>query len=150
MTRRKLDEFICVEVEKAHLDAKPLSFILVDIDFFKKVNDTYGHQVGDYVLKTTAGLLDYHIKKSDMIGRYGGEEFLIICPDTDKESATVLAEKLRKTVLEHTFDIVGQKSISLGVAQLAAHECGDEILRRADNALYEAKNGGRNRVITAD
>jgi diguanylate cyclase (GGDEF)-like protein/PAS domain S-box-containing protein len=149
MTRRKLDEIVCIETERAVRSQKPLSFILVDIDHFKKVNDTYGHQAGDYVLKATADLLTKNIRKSDMLGRYGGEEFLIVCPDTNGESAMILAQKLRKTVFEYDFGTVGQKSISLGVAELAMHECPDELIKRADSALYEAKNGGRNQAVLA-
>jgi len=150
MTRRKLEETMDAETQKAKNDQKPLSFIIVDIDHFKSVNDTYGHQVGDYVLKATAALLDYNIKKSDLIGRFGGEEFLIICPDTDKKSALILAEKLRKIVFEHDFDIVGQKSISLGIAELCDGEHGENLLKRADDALYSAKNSGRNKAVVAD
>ncbi len=149
MTRRKLDETVCIETERAVRSQKPLSFILVDIDHFKQVNDTHGHQVGDYVLKTTADLIAKNIRKSDMLGRYGGEEFLIVCPDTNGESAMILAEKLRKTIFEYDFETVGQKSISLGVAELATHECADELIKRADGALYEAKNTGRNQAVSA-
>jgi diguanylate cyclase (GGDEF)-like protein/PAS domain S-box-containing protein len=149
MTRRKLDETICVETERAIRAKEPLSFILIDIDHFKSVNDTYGHQVGDYVLKTTADLIMKHIRKCDMLGRYGGEEFLVVCPNTDGKSAFVLAEKLREAVFEFCFEAVGQKTISLGVAEFTHQESANELIKRADTALYKAKNSGRNQSVLA-
>jgi diguanylate cyclase (GGDEF)-like protein len=120
--------------------------LLLDVDHFKSVNDRYGHQMGDQVLTGIARLLSEHTREVDVVGRWGGEEFLIICTET-LEPALQLAEKLRRAVQSHVFALVGQKSASIGVAMFRAGEAVSDTLARADRALYSAKESGRNRVV---
>lgn len=144
--RMKLELLLTAEVLRSRRYNRPLSVILIDVDKFKSVNDTYGHLAGDTVLKDIARLLKENIRESDYVGRWGGEEFLVINPETSAHGASSLAEKLRKNIEEHKFQIVGAKTISLGVATLQGEEWEEDMLKRADQALYRAKNGGRNRV----
>lgn len=144
--RRKLDELLAHESEKAKRYERPLSLLMIDIDHFKNVNDTYGHQIGDYTLQCVAMLLKENIRISDFIGRFGGEEFMIICPETDIASAITLGEKLRLSIDQHPFDTIKHSTISIGVAQLHHDETILDWVDRADKALYRAKNEGRNRV----
>ena len=131
-----------------------LSVIMMDIDFFKKVNDVYGHQAGDYVIRTTAQLAQANFRKTDVLARYGGEEFLAILPDTDLQGAISAAEKLRIAVAEHRYEFEGKViplTISSGVAQIQiGREKGDQAIARADQALYFSKQNGRNRVSMHD
>jgi len=122
------------------------SIIFMDIDHFKKINDTYGHDFGDFVLVEFAKIIRSHIRKSDYFGRYGGEEFLLILPNVSYEDALKVAEKLRKLVESYNFNGVNVTS-SFGVTDFQKGESFEEVLKRADTALYEAKNGGRNRVV---
>ncbi|WP_373483577.1 PAS domain S-box protein [Acetobacterium sp.] len=144
--RRKIDEVLMKEKAEAESGDHHLSVIMVDIDMFKLVNDQHGHLVGDQVLTEITEILTKGIRRIDVLGRWGGEEFIIICTDTDLEGATVLAEKLRKLVAAHDFNGVGKKTCSFGVAQLRKKETIDELLLRSDLALYRAKERGRNRV----
>ncbi len=124
------------------------SVIMIDIDYFKSVNDTFGHQVGDSVLKEFAKILKENIRNTDFIGRWGGEEFLIVCPETSEENATTLALNLRKQIEETLFEKVGHKTMSVGVAQIKDEMDLDTLINNADNAMYFAKENGRNRVVT--
>ncbi|WP_347989970.1 diguanylate cyclase [Methylomonas sp. AM2-LC] len=144
--RRKLDQVIVVEQKRLERTFQALSIILTDLDNFKSVNDVYGHQAGDVILSTVAQLLKQELRESDILGRWGGEEFMIICLDTDLNGALALAEKLRKTLENHVLDIVGTQTCSFGVAQLTQKESIDSLITRADNALYSAKDAGRNCV----
>jgi len=144
--RRKLDESFAVEVSRAERYGRPLSVILLDIDRFKAVNDTHGHPVGDAVLVETAERLLTALRTSDVPGRWGGEEFLIICPETPLDTALQLAERLRHDYEVRDFPAAGRLTASFGVA---AHHKGllaNDILLSVDQALYRAKNDGRNRV----
>jgi diguanylate cyclase (GGDEF)-like protein len=131
-----------------------MSVVMLDIDFFKKINDVYGHQAGDYVIKNVAELLRKTFRKTDVVARYGGEEFLAILPGTDAKGAITAAEKLRKSIEGHTFDFEGTVipvRISSGVAQInVGGETGDQAIARADAALYFSKHNGRNRVSFHD
>ncbi len=127
-----------------------LTVILLDVDNFKPINDAFGHHVGDKVLADLAPLLQSRIRETDVLGRWGGEEFLIICPDTSLSEATVLAQHLCDRVAAHPFPHGRSITLSLGVAAHAPQEPGHALLERADRALYQAKAAGRNRVITAD
>ncbi len=141
-----LDRVLEKEFSQSDPVDNPLSIILIDLDYFKKVNDTFGHQVGDEVLVGTAKLFKAAIRTSDTIGRWGGEEFLLICPGTPLTDALALAEKIRITLANHHFPKVGKKTASFGVA---THILGDtlhSIISRSDKALYTAKEKGRNRV----
>lgn len=145
--RRKLDESLDEEVQRASRYSQELSLIMIDMDYFKDVNDTYGHQVGDDVLIVTAKLISEHVRNVDIVGRYGGEEFVVICPNIDIEQAEVVAEKLRTEIQKHNFEKVGTKTISLGVAEFVEGDTPDDLVKKADTALYKAKEEGRNRVV---
>lgn len=146
-----LDQFLQVEIEIANRHKEELSLIIIDIDYFKQVNDTYGHLVGDMVLIQLSKIISDNLRISDIFGRYGGEEFLIICPKTNKNSAFILAEKLRMIVKDFEFNKVGYKTISIGIADLKRDDTIESLFEKADEALYEAKNSGRNKsVISKD
>ena len=143
--RIRLDEVLSAEYVRFKRYGQIYSLIMFDIDFFKKVNDTYGHLVGDEVLKSLANLIKISIRESDVFGRWGGEEFLIVCSGTDVEGAYNLASKLRRKVELFEFPSVDRVTCSFGVAQI--DDAGtDNMVKRADDALYRAKLGGRNRV----
>lgn len=144
--RRKLDDELLIEVERSHRYGTPLSVILLDIDFFKRINDNYGHHIGDRVLVQTGSILKDRIRVSDILGRWGGEEFLIVCPETALEGAVLLAEELRQYVAL-TDEIPSERvTCSFGVAQLQAEETVTDLLVRVDHRLYESKENGRDQV----
>lgn len=146
--RRRFKEFLDQELARRRRHPAPLSLLLLDIDHFKQVNDTHGHEVGDLVLKELAKLLLHNVRRSDTPARWGGEEFLVLLPATDAEAAVKLAEKLRLSVEKHDFPKVGRVTASFGVASLQDDEDDESnLLRRVDQALYQAKNEGRNRVV---
>lgn len=144
--RRRVDEFLQIQIELTKRHSQNLSIIIIDIDFFKSVNDTYGHQVGDSVLIKTVQIISNNLRKSDIFGRYGGEEFIVICPQTNQEEAFVLAQKLGSAIENHEFETVGKKTISMGIAQLEDNDDEKTLFEKADKALYKAKNSGRNRA----
>lgn len=146
--RRELDSTIESEIKRIERHAQPLSAILFDLDFFKQVNDNYGHEAGDTVLKEIAIVVQAHLRRSDLLGRWGGEEFLVITPQTDSIQARTLAERLRKAIFSHPLEDVGTITASFGVAEYHPPESAEAWLKRADDALYAAKQGGRNQVIT--
>lgn len=145
--RRMIDEFMKQELESHKRDSKNFSLIMADIDHFKSVNDTYGHQVGDAVLREVGQIISSAIRKSDIFGRYGGEEFIIICPKTSSEQALILAEKIRQEIENFDFTEVGHKTISLGISSLIDNDEVEDMIKRADDALYKAKNDGRNKTV---
>jgi len=127
------------------------SIFMLDIDNFKKVNDTYGHDVGDYVIKEVADLIRKATRGSDYFGRWGGEEFIIMSPDSDLEGRCILAEKIVKLIDGHSFEKVGNVTISLGVStSIESDKDMDDIVKRADHALYQAKHDGKNQYQVAD
>ena len=152
--RRYFMERLRTEVLISLRSQRPLTIALIDIDHFKAVNDTYGHKVGDQVLKGFATVISSLIRRSDLLARFGGEEFIILVPETSLEGAMSLAEKIRSTVAEHEFKVEGgslQITISIGVAELndfskSPEKAEDQMLVVADNYLYEAKRLGRNLV----
>ena len=123
---------------------------MFDIDHFKRVNDTFGHAVGDAVLKGLAGAAQDTLRASDRLTRWGGEEFVVLAPETRGDEALKLAERIRERVREEAFPTAGTVTISLGVAEHRADESGDDLLGRADAALYRAKESGRDRSEPAD
>ena len=145
--RRMLDEFLQKTIDVVSRHNEELSLIIIDIDYFKNVNDTYGHVEGDNVLFQVSKIISENLRSSDIFGRYGGEEFLIICTKTDKNSAFILAEKLRNAIKNHEFPNVGEKTISLGIAEFEKNDKVKSLLEKADLALYKAKNNGRNKTI---
>lgn len=146
-TRTKIDELIDIEIKRADRYNSMFSIILVDIDHFKKINDTYGHLVGDDVLKDFSSILKNNVRDLDYVGRWGGEEFIIVCTQTNSENAVLLAEKLRTKVENFNFKHVGKQTASFGVAFCAEEVDENIILDNADKALYRAKKTGRNRVV---
>lgn len=140
------------EVDRSRRDGTPLSIILADVDFFKRINDTYGHPVGDRVLKEVSTLFQSMVRSYDWVGRYGGEEFLLVLPGTNLEQARVRAEQMRRAI-ESMVIMEGadriEVTISLGVAAgYPSHY--DTMVQTADSSLYEAKNNGRNRVVATE
>jgi len=146
--RFQFDKVLGHSITLSQRYGRALSIILIDIDFFKEVNDTYGHLAGDKVLKTLAKVLSDGIRKSDVIARWGGEEFVILLPDSELSSAVKLAETLRIKVAEHDFKLVDPITCSMGVSRWNEGENSDQLLRRVDEKLYLAKASGRNRVIS--
>jgi diguanylate cyclase (GGDEF)-like protein len=131
---------------QAHAQQTPLSIVLFDIDHFKRVNDTYGHLIGDHVLKKLASTLLNRIRQTDIFARWGGEEFVLLLDSATLEQALGIAENLRQTVENIAFDEVGQVTSSFGVCQMQEGDDHNSLLKRVDEALYKAKANGRNRV----
>ena len=147
--RLKLDEGLEQEVKRALAGNYAVSVILVDIDHFKKINDNYGHLVGDQVLKQLAEILMDQLKEAYLVGRWGGEEFLVLLPETCQEKAVVIAETLRSAIDRAQFKNLQSVTASFGVSSYVPGDSVDHILRRADIALYQAKENGRNQVANA-
>lgn len=146
--RVKIDEIIDIELSKKRRYDVSFSIILIDIDHFKKINDTYGHIIGDNILKEFASILKSNIRNSDFVGRWGGEEFIVISTYTEKKSAISIAEHLRAKIKGHNFSSVHNISASFGITVSNSKDNIESIIDRADKALYEAKNSGRDRVCT--
>jgi two-component system cell cycle response regulator len=141
-------------MHRAVMGSKPLSVMMLDIDHFKRINDTHGHQAGDEVLQEIADRLRQNIRPMDVACRPGGEEFLVILPETPGDMAFAAAERVRRAVAAGEFSVLGNSrqvgvTISAGVSSLLGpHDTMAELLNRADTALYQAKSAGRNRVQT--
>ena len=153
--RRKILETAKEQIEASSISGEPLIAGLIDIDFFKRVNDQYGHSAGDAVLKQFVKHTQMHLRKTDTLGRYGGEEFLLLMPDCSMTDASQVVERLRKAVADATFTTTdGQEiqfSISIGLAQVDINDLiSDSLVQRADAALYAAKESGRNRIKIYD
>ena len=144
--RTKFHEVIKIEFERAKRYDHSLSLIMFDIDHFKKINDTYGHAAGDYVLQTLTQIVMENLREIDCLVRWGGEEFVVITPETDVASAEVLAERIRKAIEGYRFELTSTVTISLGVTQYRKNDSDDSFIKRADDAMYTAKGKGRNRV----
>lgn len=145
--RHKFEELFNIEEERTLRYGSPLSIMMFDIDHFKKVNDIYGHDIGDLVLKNVVDIINKQIRQTDIFTRWGGEEFVILCPGINGEEASLLAGKLRHELEVHSFDKVGTITASFGVSSYEKNESKDRLLKRVDNALYQAKETGRNRVV---
>ncbi len=149
--RRHFIERLNEEVARSKRHNLKLSLLMIDLDHFKQCNDTYGHLVGDIVLKEISRIMKEYVRQVDLIGRYGGEEFVIALPDTDKNSAVNVADRIRMSVEKHKFRAYDETilmTISIGVATFP--ETGDDVsmlIDRADQALYKAKEGGRNKAV---
>lgn len=153
LNARAAHERLAIEMENAHSVHAPLSCLLIDIDHFKKINDTYGHPFGDAVLARVAAVLRRQVRRLDMVGRLGGEEFLVIMPGTKQEAAQAAAERIRSAMEREPFaqgETSVQVTVSLGVVRFPAAglRSKDDLLRAVDEALYAAKSAGRNRVLT--
>jgi len=149
--RRRLDEKLREDFLALRRGARIFSLLMIDADHFKQINDTYGHQCGDEVLKRLARLLDDNTRATDFIARYGGEEFAVLMPNTENETdGAVVAEKIRQAVAESTFSNVGKVTVSIGVSCSCSTDASEmDVFRRADRALYRAKEQGRNRVCSS-
>lgn len=145
--RAHFDKMIAIEASRSVRYHQPVALILMDIDHFKRVNDTHGHAVGDKVLCELVKVVRNNIRTSDMLFRWGGEEFVILAPSTSYRAAAKLAETLRAKVELHKIDAVGHVTISLGVAEHVSGESETNWFGRTDEALYTAKNSGRNRAV---
>ncbi len=146
--KRYLVEQINNEVSRSLRHGRPLAMVLFDIDFFKKVNDTYGHVAGDFVLKEVAALVKGRVRRNEIFGRYGGEEFAVLLPETNLQGAYILAEEVRTLIAAQPFTFEGQPigvTVSLGVAQWSpAIRTSEDFVKAADEKLYQAKRAGRN------
>ncbi|WP_018231677.1 GGDEF domain-containing protein [Thioalkalivibrio thiocyanodenitrificans] len=147
--RREFTRILNRELDRARRYGTPLSLIMYDLDHFKRVNDSFGHDVGDHVLQKVARLVNDNIRSVDTAGRWGGEEFMILMPQSVAAAARIAAEKLRQTIAQYRFDGVGTViTASFGVALFTQQDDRDSLLKKADQALYQAKARGRNRVET--
>jgi diguanylate cyclase (GGDEF)-like protein/hemerythrin-like metal-binding protein len=150
LNRLGFEAVLAKELERSRRYGQPLSVVMLDLDHFKRVNDTWGHGAGDQVLVGVTRILETNVRDSDSIGRLGGEEFVVLAPATAGRGAVQLAEKLRALVGETPLGEPGIVTGSFGVAELRPGETGEALLHRADQALYAAKSGGRNRVTSQD
>lgn len=154
LNRRALEAALRRDLALADRERRAFSILLLDIDHFKRVNDTWGHQAGDAVLAMVGAALIQSLRGSDVAGRYGGEEFMCLLPATDTAGAQVVAERLRTTLIERTVQTQNasiQITTSIGIASVCGPGCRtatDAIVRRADECLYRAKDAGRNRVVS--
>ncbi|MBE2260039.1 MAG: diguanylate cyclase [Rhodobacteraceae bacterium] len=147
--RRRLEECVRSELGRFERYQHPLSLLILDIDFFKAINDRHGHGTGDQVLQSLTRRLQGGLRATDALARWGGEEFVVLCPDTNRATAATLAERLREQIAQASFADVDRLTISIGVAECRAGETWDEWFQRADEALYRAKAAGRNQVQLA-
>ncbi|NOT85801.1 MAG: diguanylate cyclase [Methylococcaceae bacterium] len=151
--RRAYEEAISIEIARWQRYQSPLSLAIWDIDLFKKINDTYGHKAGDHTLVHIATLLPQHCRKTDFIARFGGEEFVMLLPNTTEQSALILANKIRKLIEQSSISASDEKisiTISCGISQFHANDTEERVFERADKALYHAKANGRNQCIIAE
>lgn len=151
--RRWMDEMFDREIKRCTMDEGEVCMAMLDVDHFKKFNDRYGHLVGDHILSTISGTLRHSLRPNDMIVRYGGDEFVILLPQTKMPAALMIAERLKRGIAELSFgeteaEILPGTTISIGVAQMQDSDTLDKLLFKADTALYYAKNSGRNRIST--
>lgn len=148
--RRYADMRMVEALGRAQREGIQLSLLLLDLDHFKNVNDQKGHQAGDQVLIDFVRLIQGRLRVNDVFARWGGEEFILLLEQTSAEGVQELANQLRRTVVDHCFPVIGHLTVSIGIAHYRTGLTLDEMMSRADRALYAAKNGGRNRVAVAD
>ncbi|MDP5031121.1 MAG: diguanylate cyclase [Paraglaciecola sp.] len=151
--RRSFINSVNAEISRCSRNKAKMAFLLLDIDYFKNVNDTYGHLAGDAVLINITQLITVLLREYDVFGRLGGEEFGIFLADTDLNTATEIAQRIREKIQQHVIEIDHQKmsvTVSIGIALLNQATKFETLYKRADVALYQAKNGGRNKVVVSD
>lgn len=148
--RRHFERHIDYEVKRAERYRHELALLFLDVDDFKKgINDRYGHTAGDKVLKAIAATLTKQVRETDFLARWGGEEFVIICPETEQDGAIMLAEKIRKVIEESEFFVDGEKlriTVSIGIANFIPNGTREGLVKKANKAMHYAKDSGRNRV----
>lgn len=148
--RSAMDNTLAHDIELARRYKQPLALLMLDVDFFKQVNDNYGHIVGDAILRQLGECIIDTVRRSDNVFRYGGEEFNVVLSNTSRDGALLLAERIRRAVAHHEFNYADQSlqiTVSIGVAMLDNNEGPTDLVDKADQALYQAKNAGRNRVV---
>ncbi len=148
--RVKFNETIKGELGRARRYKRPLSLSIFDIDDFKRINDTFGHTAGDSVLITIVNIVRKNIRETSYLFRWGGEEFVILLPETDLEGANIQAERIRNEIADLEFEQVGGVTVSFGLARYRENDTADSFLKRADEAMYKAKTSGKNRVELAE
>lgn len=151
--RRELLRIVEQEKNRLERQGSPFSLCLIDLDYFKQINDTYGHAAGDHVLKQVASTIQEQVRKTDCFGRYGGEEFLLLLTGTDAPAAEAFVDRIRRSVEAIQFsELLGAEciTISIGIAEYHDHESIEQTISRADQALYDAKRAGRNCVVIAE
>lgn len=151
--RAELERQLLAEVSRAHRYEHQLSLLFIDLDHFKTVNDRFGHQVGDALLKDFSGIVETAIRDVDVASRYGGEEFIILLPETDHCRASDMAERLRQRVADHGFFVEGKRRLnitaSIGIATFPNHgNTAEELIGAADQAMYRAKELGRDQICS--
>jgi len=146
--RYKIDTALKQQISYSKRHQTPLSLIFFDIDHFKKINDTFGHKAGDEILKEITNLIKTHLREYDIFGRWGGEEFIIILPNTSLKQAVKVAQKLKSIIENHNFNHIGHLTCSFGVTELTENDTTDSILIRVDSFMYEAKKRGRNNIVS--
>lgn len=149
---RFMMEFLERELIRSHRHGRPLAMVMMDIDWFKNINDQYGHLAGDFALRELANCIKTVVRREDLFARYGGEEFGLVLVETQREQAIEVAERIRKRIAEHTFrfeDNEFRVTVSMGICAVTGVEAltAQEVIRRADEKLYQAKAAGRNRVV---
>jgi len=147
--RRHMERCLSDAIERLRRNAAPTSLLLIDVDRFKSINDQFGHATGDSVLRGIVSLIQKRSRKLDLLFRIGGEEFMLVLPDTQEAAAAVVAEELRTSTAESRLVEGWQVTLSIGVAELRPGESPDSWMKHADDALYAAKKAGRNRVVCA-
>lgn len=150
LNRQGIEEAIQAGLSDWRQDRKPMTLLIMDIDHFKRINDEHGHLVGDRVLSQLSELVQRNVRASDRFARWGGEEFVLVCRNTAEADGRELAEKLRRLVAEHEFDSELDVTVSIGAATLEGRESVEQLFARADKALYQAKDDGRNRTVLAE
>lgn len=145
--RRKLEELLQSELNRSARFDHCFGLTILDIDYFKQINDSHGHQMGDLVLKQFASILKTNLRKTDFVGRFGGEEFIIICPESTIEDVQHLMQSIKEQISKYAFEGIETQTASFGVTLSKDNDTLDSIIKRADKALYEAKESGRNKVI---
>ena len=148
--RRYMSERITDEFARFARHGKAFSLVIADVDWFKKINDSFGHQVGDCILKSIADDLRTEIRACDSVARWGGEEFLLLFPETDAKQAVILVERLRKQIADKVFCCENNQlhvAMTFGIAAAKEGDTVDNMMKRADDALYKGKHEGRNRVV---
>jgi len=145
--RMKFDAMLQAEIKRSKRHQRPMSLAMIDIDHFKAINDRHGHAGGDSALRQFVSLVLRHVRECDVLARWGGEEFMILFVETRLDESLVASEKLRQKIEGHPFDVIGNVTCSVGLTQLSHGDTRESLNKRVDEALYEAKRSGRNRVV---